>query len=495
MWYCKGLRRHPENEGLKPTHKLGPSPPAAIAALCFAVLLGLVGCNRQSPATGVVAAGTPPNFLIILVDDLGYGDLGSFGHPVIETPNIDRLGSEGMTMTDFYASAPMCSPSRAGLLTGRSPYRMGVYDWIAPDASMHMPLEETTIATLLRDAGYATALIGKWHLNGIFNSDAQPQPDDHGFDYWFGVQYSQPHLDPEGFVRNGVPVETPGYAAQIVADDAIHWLTEFGASGQPFFQFVNFLEPHEPIMSPPELVDHYSEYGIKAEYYANVTHLDQAVGRILEALDELGLAEDTFVLFTSDNGPAQYTPDGYFNKSHGSAAPFRGYKRHMFEGGIRVPGIIRWPGYTTAGQVSDVPISNVDILPTLASIAGVSVPTNTVIDGADISPVFAGASLARSTPLHWHFYDPWGGPQSLLREDEWLLAAYWDVGIFHEYRAFFDPGETKTIQDSKLARFELYNIRDDIHQDRDVAAENPELVESMKKELIRLHREVMLEAS
>lgn len=479
---------------LKPAFRPMPTRVAAVGTLISSVLFALLACGDRSVTPNRVAPEEPPNFLIILVDDLGYADLGSFGHPIIETPNIDRLSTQGLTLTSFYASAPMCSPSRAGLLTGRSPYRMGVYDWIAPDASMHMPLDEKTIATALRDAGYATALVGKWHLNGIFNSSEQPQPDDHGFDYWFGVQYSQPHLNPEGFVRNGAPVETPGYAAQIVADDAIQWLTEFGNSGQPFFQFVNFLEPHEPIMSPPELVKQYAEYGIKAEYFANVAHLDQAIGRILDALDTLKLTEDTFVLFTSDNGPAQYTPDGYFNKSHGSAAPFRGYKRHMFEGGIRVPGIVRWPGHTRAGQISDEPISNVDILPTLSKIAGIPVPGNKPIDGADITPVFDGGSPKRSTPLHWHFYDPWGGPQSLLRKDEWLLAAYWDVGIFHEYKAYFDPSESKIIQNSKLSRFELYNIRNDIHQDHDVSGKNPERFESMKRELIKLHSDVMQDA-
>ena len=151
------------------------------------------------------------------------------------------------------------------MLTGRSPYRFGLYDWIPPDHDLHLPASEVTVASLLKEAGYATAIHGKWHLNGKFNSPEQPQPDDQGFDYWFAVQYSQPHLDPKDFVRNGVPVETPGDAAQIVADDAITWLNETREEGVPFFQFVNFLEPHEPIMSPPELVSMYEEYGIKVE--------------------------------------------------------------------------------------------------------------------------------------------------------------------------------------------------------------------------------------
>jgi arylsulfatase A len=458
----------------------------AVCALCL-----LVACTADETSD---SEPTSPNFLVILVDDLGYGDLGSFGSTVIQTPNIDGLASEGLLLTDFYASAPMCSPSRAGLLTGRVPYRYGVYDWIPPGHDMHLPASEVTIASLLREAGYATAIHGKWHLNGKFNSPEQPQPDDQGFDYWFAVQYSQPHLDPKDFVRNGVPVETVGYAAQIVADDAVRWLRESRGNGKPFFQFVNFLEPHEPIMSPPELVSQYAEHGIKAEYYANVTNLDEAIGRILTALDELDLADDTLVLFTSDNGPAQYTPDGYFNKSHGSAGPLQGYKRHMFEGGIRVPAVVRWPGHTRAGETSSEPLSNVDILPTLAAIAGVSTPDDRVIDGSDMTPVFRGESIDRSVPLHWHFYDPWGGPQSVLRQGDWMIGASWDVGDFHPFKAYYDMAEAAIIQNSKLAEFELYNLVDDIHQDHNLAEEYPARVEAMKTELIRLHDEVMTES-
>ena len=460
-----------------------------LAAVCAFCQLG--ACTQDELNNGEPPA---PNFLVILVDDLGYGDLGSFGHTVIQTPNIDGLASEGLRLTDFYASAPMCSPSRAGLLTGRVPYRYGVYDWIPPEHEMHLPSSEVTIASLLREAGYATAIHGKWHLNGKFNSPEQPQPDDQGFDYWFAVQYSQPHLDPKDFVRNGVPVETVGYAAQIVADDAVRWLQESSGNGKPFFQFVNFLEPHEPIMSPPELVSQYAEHGIKAEYYANVTNLDEAIGRILAALDDLGLADNTFVLFTSDNGPAQYTPDGYFNKSHGSAGPLKGYKRHMYEGGIRVPAIVRWPGHTRAGETSSEPLSNVDILPTLAAIAGISAPDDRVIDGSNMSPVFRGENVNRSVPLHWHFYDPWGGPQSVLRQGDWMIGASWDVGDFHPLKAYYDMAEATTIQNSKLADFELYNLADDIHQDQDLADEHPARLEAMKAELTRLHSDVMRES-
>ena len=241
------------------------------------------------------------------------------------------------------------------------------------------------------------------------------------------------------------------------------------------------------------LTEDYQEYGIKAEYYANVTNLDQAIGRLINKLDELHLSENTLIFFTSDNGPAQYTPNGYFNKSHGSAGPLKGYKRHMFEGGIRVPGIFRWKGTIQPGQTNDTPMSNVDLLPTICKLAGAEIPSDRIIDGADISAVFINEVPKRNKPLSWHFYDPWGGPQSLLRDKDWIVTATWDVGDFHK-KGRFSPKEVEMIKNSKLKYFQLYNIREDVHQDVDVAEQNPEIFEKLKKQLVQSHRSVMNEA-
>lgn len=434
-----------------------------------------------------------PNIVLIVADDLGYGDLASFGHPNIKTPFLDQMASEGMRLTHCYSSSPMCSPSRAGLLTGRVPYRTGVYDWIAPDSTMYLPKKEITIASLLKKKDYQTSSIGKWHLNGKFNDKSHPQPHDHGFDYWFASQYSLRHLNPEGFYLNGKPMETKGFACDIVADEAVNWLENVRIKDRPFFQYICFLEPHEPIMSPKELVDSYDEYGKKAEYYANITNLDRAIGRILQTLDKLNLSDDTLVIFTSDNGPAQYTPKGYFNKSHGSAGPLKGYKRHMFEGGIRVPGILRWQGIIVPNQLNDTPVSNTDFLPTICSLAGIELPKDRTIDGSDISPIFKNEIPKRTSPLHWHFYDPWGGPQSLLREGDWILTASWDVGDFHK-GGRFHPNEISYIKNSELEDFKLYNIKDDPHQDRDVSPGYPKVVNRLKQMLIENHKSVMQEA-
>ena len=187
-------------------------------------------------ASPFAAADDRPNFVIMVADDLGYGDLGSYGHPTIRTPHIDRLADEGLRFTDGYAAAPVCTPARVGLLTGRISSRVGVYDWIPPGSDVHLPVEETTVAELLRDAGYETVYLGKWHLNGGLGTD-QPQPDNHGFDHWFATTgFAMPtHLNPFNFVRNGVemgPLE--GYACDLLSDEAVRWLTELRHPDRPF---------------------------------------------------------------------------------------------------------------------------------------------------------------------------------------------------------------------------------------------------------------------
>ena len=426
------------------------------------------------------------------------------GHDLIETTNIDALARDGLRLTAMYAAAPMCSPSRAGLLTGRSPQRSGIYDWIPHDgtSNVHLRREEFTIASGLQSAGYQTSLFGKWHLNGAFNAASQPQPDDHGFEHWFATQFNPPHTDPLGFVENGRALpQLRGDACQIVVDRAVDWLETKRDAARPFFQFISFHEPHHPIVPPAELVEHYREKAsneAEATYFASVHNLDLATGRYLAALDKLGLAGDTIVLFTSDHGP-QSRGGGLFKNCYGRSAPFRGRKRTLMEGGLRVPTIVRWPGRTPRGASNDQPLGFVDLLPTLARTCGFALP-DIDLDGEDVGGLLFGDAqerrqFRRTKPLHWHFYSPLRGPQSALREGPWKLTAQWDVegGSFEGGTRRILAHEA-AIRRAELSNFELFDVVADPEERQDVSGQHPETARRLASELVRLHREVRDEA-
>ncbi|MEW6302379.1 MAG: sulfatase [Verrucomicrobiota bacterium] len=429
-----------------------------------------------------------PNFVIVLADDLGYGDLHCYGDKTLLTPNLDRFAAEGLRLTSCYAAAANCSPSRTGLLTGRTPTRVGVQNWIPMLSPMHVRKEEITIATLLRNAGYATAHVGKWHLNGMFNLPGQPQPSDHGFEHWFSTQNNAlpNHKNPYNFVRNGIPMgELKGYSSEIVAGEAIRWLTEVRDKTKPFFLFVCFHEPHEPIATDKRFADMYpSDDPSYTAHHGNITQMDEAFGRLMRALDELRLRDNTFVLFTSDNGPAVTAIH-----PHGSTGPLREKKGHVYEGGIRVPGIIRWPGHTKPGQVSDEPVCGVDVLPTLCAIAGIDTPKDRAIDGASLLPLFEGKPVARRTPLYWHFNWAQSKPKIALRLGDWKILAHLDRP---ELKPAVDirPEDQAMLKRAELAGFELYNLRNDIGESTDRASQEPERVKEMAAVLRKMYLEV-----
>lgn len=460
-----------------------------VIALCLLVLVG--------PAPAFAA--DKPNVLIILCDDLGYGDLACFGHPTIKTPHLDKLAKQGWRLTDCYAAAPVCSSSRAGMLTGRTPSRVGVYDWIPGGNTMHMPASEVTIAHRLKAAGYDTAMVGKWHCNGKFNSDAQPQPDDAGFDYWFATQNnaSPSHRNPRNFVRNGEKVgATEGFASHIVAEEGIAWLKARKDKSKPFYLHVCFHEPHEPIDSPDDLVARYTDGGAdkkgEALYYANVEHMDAAVGKLMAALDEMGVADDTLVFFTSDNGPETLNRYKSAWRSHGSAAPMRAMKLWLYEGGIRVPSILRFPGRIQAGREVATPVSSVDLLPTLCKLAGVDAPADRALDGADITPLFAGKAIARKQPLFWHYYNAIGEPKLAMRDGDWMLLATVTIKGNEPGRGF-RPDKMTAIKTAEPDRLELYNLAKDRSQTTDVAAKEPERVKAMVATMTKIWHGVRAE--
>lgn len=471
----------------------------AIKSMILVWVSALAGVSVAAPRDAGSRIAERPNFLVILVDDLGYGDLGCYGNPVIKTPHLDRLAAEGLRLTDCYAAAAVCSPARTGLMTGRTPWRVGVQHAIPMHSPMHVRKEETTVATLLRRAGYATCHVGKWHMNGGFNMSGQPQPSDHGFDHWFSTQNNAlpNHHNPDNFVRNGQPVgQLEGYAGQLVAGEAVRWLrghcAKQEAGRRPFFLYVCLHEPHEPIATDPQFAALYPSPNdpSRAAHHGNVTQMDDAVGRLLRCVDELGLRGDTLVFFTSDNGPA-ITP----MHPHGSAGPLRDKKGSMYEGGIRVPGILRWPGHTRPGTVSAEPVCGVDLLPTLCEIAGVAVPADRAIDGASLLPIFDGKPIERKTPLYWQYARAHSKPKVAMRVGDWKILAHLDGKV-----PVLRPGVRQTAEDVKwfktaeLTTFELYNLRRDIGETTDLAEREPERLAEMSDRLRKLYDEIRAES-
>lgn len=419
-------------------------------------------------------AKTKPNIVIFLADDLGWGDLSCYGHPRIKTPNLDQFAKEGVRFTQAYSACGVCSPSRSSILTGRTPYRNGVWRWLPVGNEAHLRESEITTPELLGKAGYETMHSGKWHLNGYFNSDKQPQPDDHGYDWWFATQNnaSPTHKDPKNFVRNGNEVgPLTGFSAPLVADEATRWLKKERDPEKPFFLTVWTHEPHLPIESDPEFQKPYADIenpGVR-QHHGNVTQLDHAFGKLMKTLDELGLRENTLVVFTSDNGPEGSgkgklsAPESQQNRTWGSTGGLRGRKRDSHEGGIRVPGIIRWPGNIEAGSVSEVPIIGSDLFSTALALAGIPVPSDRTIDGVNILPACSGKEVERSVPLFWRTHIAPTKSHAAMRIGDWKIVA-----------------------DEKLKQFQLYEITKDWKEENDLAKEHPEKLAELKAKFLEV---------
>ena len=429
-----------------------------------------------------------PNILIIMTDDMGYADPGCYGGAA-ETPRIDRLAQEGLRFTDFYCGAPNCSPSRTAMLTGRTPSRCGVYDWVPPNGPMCLPTSEITIAELLKQSGYRTGHFGKWHLaRWATNGDMiGPNPDEQGYVYWFGCDNNAipSHLNPTNYHRNGKRVGTlEGYACDLVVTETIDWLQSKDTVSAPFFATVWFNEPHTRIASPPELVEKYLGKGFaqdKAEYLANIENVDRAVGKLLDALDAKGFRDNTLVLFASDNGPASV---------NFSPSPLRAAKSSIYDGGIRVPGIVRWPGHVKAGTETSIPAGFVDLLPTFCGLAGAELPKDRILDGTNIRPLLEGKDFERNKPLFWFFYK--SDPMCAVRDGDYKLCA---VAVPH-YRSKshpFDQTDYDFIKSAKMPRFELYDLKNDIGEKTDLSSQRPEIRDRLKEKLLQIHAEVIAE--
>ncbi len=450
-------------------------------AVVIPVLASGLGIAAQAPP--------PPNIVIILADDLGYGDLGSFGNPNIRTPRLDAMAAEGQKWTNFYVQ-PVCSPSRAALLTGRLPVRSGMYGaarGTAPKvfrdiAARGLPLEEITIAEALKPRGYATGIIGKWHLGHL----PQYLPMAQGFDSWFGVPFSHDMLmtaprengyqsrayyDPKPeywnvpLMRNGDVVEQPADHRTLTkryTEEAVRFINQNRA--RPFFLYLAHSLPHVPLARSAEFEGH-SDAGTFGDV---VEEIDASTGRVLDALKAAGLDRRTLVVFTSDNGP--WLP---FGAHGGSAGPLRGGKGTTWEGGVRTPAIFWWPGTIHPGVVTSVG-SEMDLFVTAVGLAGAALPADRVIDGIDLRPVLTGTGAAPRRVLFYY----WDNELRAVRKGPYK-AHFITSGSYGE-------GGPRIEHTPPL----LFNLADDPGERFDIAAAHPEVVADLVHEA-DLHRKEM----
>jgi len=430
---------------------------------------------------------TPPNFVVIFVDDLGYDDLGCYwtpngapGYEQILTPNLDQMAADGIRFTDFYANAAVCTPARASMMTGCYSYRVGL-NWhvLTPAATIGLNPNEQTIAKLLKARGYATGCFGKWHLG----HHAPFYPTNHGFDRWLGLLLGNRDGTSEQLVRQTELVADTGafpheVQTQILLEEALDFITANQAN--PFYLYLPLTMPHTPLRASNK----FAGSSARGPYGDVVAEVDWSVGRVLARLQELGLDDNTLVLFTSDNGPWLCKGD-----DGGKAYPLNWGKSTIFEGGYRVPCIARWPGKIPAGQVSSEPVGIIDLCPTLAALAGAQVPRDRVIDGRSIWPILNGTPGATS-PHEALFYVDNNyvaavrkGPWKFRRE--WLLE-YGDVLTPAEMTAHLAGGG----QHKETLPEALYNLDDDIGETSNVLAQNPGVVNELRGILLDFEAEI-----
>ena len=445
----------------------------AAGAVSAGLTVLAASCSSAPPAPAAEpdTVSRPPNIVIITADDLGYGDLGSYGHPNISTPHLDRLADEGQRWTSFYAQAPVCSPSRAALLTGRVHLRSGMFGRrvgvFFPDSRAVLPAKEVTLAEVLREQGYATGIVGKWHLGHL----PEYLPGRHGFDSWFGIPYSndmdwqiapgaerrKAMFDPRidywhvPLMRNEEEVERPADQRTVTrryADDAVAFIESH--QDEPFFLYLAHTMPHMPLFRSDAFVGR----SVAGVYGDVIEEIDWTVGQVIEALDRLGLSSNTLVVFTSDNGP--WTS---FETHGGSAGPLRHGKGTTFEGGMRVPGIFRWPGAIAPGVTREIG-SAMDLFTTAIALGGGAIPDDRPIDGVDLRPVLFGAGPSPRT-----------------------VMAYYRMGELFAFRQgphkvhFITQGRyglppERTDHDPPL----LFDLRVDVGERYDLAAERPDVL-------------------
>ena len=445
-----------------------------LTALLLASLPALHAADTPKPAS-------TPNILFILADDLGWTDGGCFGSTFYETPHIDRLATQGMRFTDSYSACTVCSPSRAAILTGQYPARLHLTDYIpgkvpakaklsVPDWTMHLASEVPNLAKVLKSAGYATANIGKWHLG-----KAAFWPEKQGFDLNIaGYDHGHP---PTYFSPYKIPTLTEGLPGEFLSDrltsEAITFIEQ--NKNRPFFVYLPHYAVHHPVMAKPDVIAKYQAKSVpraphkRPEYAGLIESVDDSIGRLLATLEELKLSENTIVIVTSDNGGlASITTNLSLRAGKGSA----------YEGGVRVPLIIKWPGLIKAGSVCHTPVIGVDFYPTLLAMAGVPVPPGAV-DGENIEPLLRQSGSMKRDAIYWHYphYHVCGAtPYGAIREGDFRLVEFYEDNHVELYNLKDDIGETKdlatTLADKTAAlRQKLHDWRQRV--DAQMPTQNP----------------------
>jgi arylsulfatase A len=418
--------------------------------LLFTVLClpGYLLCKAQ-------ATETTPNIVMILADDLGWADVGNDSSK-IDTPNLNYLAKEGMRLTSFYSSASLCSPARAALLTGRYPHSVGMPDLASPAARNKVPVlsldhEAITIPEVLKSHHYKSMLAGKWHLG----HHAYAWPRTHGFDEFRGSLIGTPgYYDAKETYHNETPVKVDGYFTDRITRYAVEFIES--QNGNPFFLYVAYNAPHYPLEAPAELVykyrNRFRDEGLFAIYAAMIERLDYGVGKILHALDSLGLSENTLVVFCSDNGPSAEPRSYGLEGARRSAGPLRDHKFSTHEGGIRVPFVARWPGKIPAGGVRNETAIMMDLMPTFLEACNIRLEKGHEMHGQSILALLQGKPFIRSGSLHW--------------EDQYNMAVR--------------KGDWKLVHQFFADKPYLYNISQDIGENNNVADVHPRIVEELR---------------
>ncbi len=458
--------------------------------------LALCGAAACLPALGCVTAGPRgerrPNIVLCMADDQGWGDMAYNGHAVLKTPNFDAMARESLRFDRFYAAAPVCSPTRGSVMTGRHPNRFGCFTW-----GRALRPQEVTLAEALRRAGYATGHFGKWHLGSV-RAGSPVNPGESGFDEWFSAPNffdNNPILS-----REGKAVQTQGESSMVTVDAALDFIRRKSAVDEPFFAVVWFGSPHKPHQAAQEYREMYAEVEEQCrDFYGEITGMDAAFGKLRNALGDLGIRDNTILWYCSDNGglPEVGSTGG------------RGHKGQIYEGGLRVPAMLEWPARLSKAAATSVPCVTSDIYPTLLDIVGVRVPGQPPLDGLSLAPVLDGGMHARRQPIGFWSYpakgvrtpsDEWmqelleaqqageepGNPERLRLDAGEIGSRYSSSRTFPGHAAWLDwPWKLHRIQDDNApgVRLELYNLEADPMETHDVTALNAERVRELRARL------------